>query len=77
MHKVTNAFSDGLKELKEQYDNELKMAGATIVMGVAVPSVSRAVEENDFELLTKVIVGSSDNVDKAILKLLKLMKDAK
>jgi hypothetical protein len=74
LQKIICAFSDGLKELKEQYADELKLAGATIVMGVAVPTVSQVVEENDFELLTKVIVGSSDNVDKALLK---LMKDAK
>ena len=73
LQKITCAFSDGLKELKEQYADELKMAGATIVMGVAVPTVSHA-EGNDFELLTEVIVGTSDNVDKALLT---LMKDVK
>lgn len=73
LHKVTNAFSDSLEKLKEQYADELKMSGATIVMGVAVSTLSHA-EEKDFELLTEVIVGSSDNVDKALLT---LMKDAK
>lgn len=73
LHKVTSAFSESLEKLKEQYADELKMSGATIVMGVAVPTLSK-VEGNDFELLTEVIVGSSDNVDKALLT---LMKDAK
>lgn len=70
---ITNAFSDCLEKLKEQYADELKMSGATIVMGVAVPTISEA-KGNDFELFTKVIIGSSDNVEKALLT---LTQDAK
>lgn len=73
LHKVMNTFTEGLGGLKEQYADELKMAGATIVMGVAIPSLSHA-EEKDFELVEEVIVGSSVNVYKALLQ---LMKDAK
>lgn len=73
LHEVTSAFSDSLEGLKEQYADELKMAGVTIVMGVAVPTLSH-VEGNDFELLTEVIVGNSANVNKALLT---LVQDAK
>lgn len=73
LQEITNKFSDCLEKLKELYADELKMAGATIVMGVAVPTLSHA-KGDDFELLTEVIVGRSDNVDKALLT---LMKDTK
>jgi hypothetical protein len=73
LQNVTSAFSESLENLKEQYADELKMAGATLVMGVAVPSLSQ-VKGTDFELLTEVIIGSTDNVDKALLT---LMKDTK
>ena len=73
LHKVTDGFAKSLEKLKEQYADELKLSGTTIVMGVAVPTISHA-EGNDFELLTEVIVGTPNNVDKALLT---LMKDAK
>jgi hypothetical protein len=68
LHNVTGAFTDSLDGLKEQYADELKMAGATIVMGVAIPTLSHA-EGKDFELVTEVIVGSNKNVTKALFKL--------
>jgi hypothetical protein len=73
LQEVVNTFSDSLTELKEQYADELKMAGATLVMGVAVPSLSQ-IKGTDFELLTEVIIGRTDNVTQALLK---LIQDAK
>lgn len=73
LNKVVDTFTDSLKELREQYADELKLSGATIVFGVAVTSLSHE-KEKDFELLSECVIGTPSNVDKAILK---LMKDAK
>ena len=70
LQEATDAFTDALKKLGEEYKDEMKMAGATIVMGVAVPALTKPASGNDFELVTKVVVGSDVNVKKTLLELM-------
>lgn len=70
LQEASDAFTDAVKQLSEEYKDEMKMAGATIVLGIAVPAISKPVNGNDFELVTKIVIGSDVNVKKTFLELM-------
>lgn len=70
LQEASDAFVDAVKQLGEEHRDELKMAGTTIVLGVAVPAITKPINGNDFELVTKVVIGSDKNVKKTILELM-------
>ena len=70
LQEATDAFTDALKQLGEEHKDEMRMAGTTVVMGVAVPALTKPANGNDFELVAKVVVGSEVNVKKTLLELM-------
>ena len=70
LQEASDAFVDAVKQLGDEHKDELKMAGATIVLGVAVPAITSAMGKEDFELVTKIVIGSDKNVKKTFLELM-------
>lgn len=70
LQEASDAFVDAIKQLGDEHKDELKMAGATIVLGVAVPAITSAMGKEDFELVTKIVIGSDKNVKKTFLELM-------
>lgn len=66
---VCDDFSNNIKKLYEDYGDELKMAGSSVVMGVNVSTLNK-----DSDCLTKIVVGSNQNIRVVIDDLLKETK---
>lgn len=69
LHKVCDDFSENIKKVYEDYGDELKMAGASVVMGVNVSTLNK-----DPDCLIKIVVGSNQNVQVIIGDILKETK---
>lgn len=70
LQEATDAFVDAIKQLGDEHKDELKMAGTTIVLGVAVPALTKPMNGKDFKLVTKIVIGSDENVKKTFLELM-------
>lgn len=57
LQTVCNDFSENLKKVYEDYGDELKMAGASVVMGVNVSTLHK-----EPDCLIKVVIGFNQNV---------------
>lgn len=55
--KCVTTFLKTLKKFYEDYGDELKMAGASVVMGVNVSTLNK-----DPDCLVKIVIGSNQNV---------------
>lgn len=66
---VCDDFSNNIKKLYEDYGDELKMAGASVVMGVNVSTLNK-----ESDCLTKVVIGNNRNVKVILDDLLKETK---
>lgn len=69
LRTVCNDFSDNLKKVYEDYGDELKMAGASVVMGVNVSTL-----HEEPSCLTKIVIGSNQNIQVIVDDILKETK---
>ena len=69
LQTVCNDFTDNLKKVYEDYGDELKMAGASVVMGANVSTLNK-----EPDCLTKVVIGSNKNVKVVINDILEETK---
>jgi hypothetical protein len=69
LQTVCDDFSKNIKKVYEDYGDELKMAGASVVMGVNVSTLNK-----NPDCLTKIVIGSNQNVQVIINDLLEETK---
>jgi hypothetical protein len=69
LQKVCEGFSDSVKKVYEEYGDELKMAGTSLVMGVNVSTLNK-----DSDCLTKIVIGTNQNIKVIFDDLLKETK---
>lgn len=69
LNKVCDDFSNNVKKVYEDYGDELKMAGASVVMGVNVSTCNK-----DPDCLVKIVIGSNKDVKVIFDDLLKETK---
>ena len=69
LQAVCDDFSKNTKKVYEDYGDELKMAGTSVVMGENVSTLNK-----DPDCLTKIVIGSNKNVQVIINDILKETK---